>query len=126
MSSQTPDTLDVMLDLIDPLTVTTWLFASDAPRPVPAPSEVKAGYTALFLWFAMAIAVALLGWSLVRQLRRTQEAKENGVYGEDRRITAGPAFTTDEDQARAAEQSASETAQQSAPEGDEPSGEARP
>lgn len=89
-----------MLDLIDPLTLATWLSAAaDAPRPVPEPEEVKAGYTALLLWVAMIVAVGLLGWSLVRQLRRTQQAKANGVYGDDRRITRGPAFSVDEDDA---------------------------
>jgi hypothetical protein len=86
-----------MLDLIDPLVLTSWLSAAEAPRPIPQPEEVKAGYTALLLWIAMMIAVGLLGWSLVRQLRRTQKAKEAGVYGEDRKITSGPAFTSTED-----------------------------
>lgn len=87
-----------MLDLIDPLTIATWLQAADVPRPVPEPEDVKAGYTALFLWLGMGVAVALLGWSLTRQLRRTQAAKDAGVYGDDRRITAGPAFQVDEDE----------------------------
>ena len=84
--------------LLDPAIVTTLLSAAnDVPRPVPEGSEVKAGYVALLLWLGMAVAVGLLGWSLARQLRRTQQAKNDGVYGDDRRITAGPAFRTDED-----------------------------
>lgn len=56
--------------------------AQDAPRPVPEDDEVKAGYVALFLWLGMAVAVALLGWSLIRQIRRTSAAKDAGVYGD--------------------------------------------
>ncbi|QCX26686.1 hypothetical protein [Nocardioides jishulii] len=56
--------------------------AQDAPRPVPEDDEVKAGYVALFLWLGMCVAVALLGWSLIRQIRRTSAAKDAGVYGD--------------------------------------------
>lgn len=89
-----------MLDLIDPLTLTSWLFAADTPRPIPEPEEVKAGYIGLLFWIGLIVAIGLLGWSLVRQLKRTQVAKQKGVYGEDRRITDGPAFQVDEDDER--------------------------
>ena len=87
-----------MLDLFDPLTVSSLLQLSDSSstRQIE-PEDVKAGYTALLLWLAMAVAVGLLGWSLVRQLRKTQAAKEAGVYGEDRPITKGPASSAGED-----------------------------
>ncbi|MFC6152678.1 hypothetical protein [Nocardioides yefusunii] len=87
-----------MLAVIDPLiTLTTTFFTEVVPKPVPEGSEVKAGWTALFLWVAMIVAVGLLGWSLVRQLKRTLAAKEAGIYGEDRKITDGPAFEVDDE-----------------------------
>ena len=90
-----------MLDLFDPLTVSSLLQLSDSSssRQIE-PEDVKAGYTALLLWLAMAVAVGLLGWSLVRQLRKTQAAKDAGVYGEDRKITKGPAFSSDDSEPR--------------------------
>lgn len=56
--------------------------AQDAPRPVPEDHEVKAGYVALFLWLGMAVAVALLGWSLIRQFRKVAAARDAGLYGD--------------------------------------------
>lgn len=56
--------------------------AQDAPRPVPEDHEVKAGYVALFLWLGMAVAVALLGWSLIRQFRKVSAARDAGLYGD--------------------------------------------
>ncbi|MBE7323936.1 hypothetical protein IEQ44_04640 [Nocardioides sp. Y6] len=70
-----------MLELLTPDVLSSLLVAiEDAPRPVPEDSEVKAGYIALFLWLGMAVAVALLGWSLVRQFRKVNAAREAGVY----------------------------------------------
>ncbi|GGD14500.1 hypothetical protein [Nocardioides daphniae] len=72
-----------MHDLFSADLVTSFLtFAQDTPRPVPEDDEVKAGFVALFLWLGMCVAVALLGWSLMRQFRRTTEAKARGVYGD--------------------------------------------
>ena len=75
-----PDTLVHMLDLLDPTLVASILGASDAPRPVPEDNEVVAGYIALFIWLGLCVAVALLGWSLVRQFRKTTAANEAGLY----------------------------------------------
>jgi hypothetical protein len=58
----------------------------------PEPEDVKAGWTALIIFLLLAVAVAVLGFSLVKQLRKAQSAKDAGVYGDepvDR--TAGPA-----------------------------------
>ena len=41
--------------------------------PVPEDREVKAGWTALLLWLGMAIAVAVLAFSLVRRLRKAKD-----------------------------------------------------
>ncbi|WP_185996406.1 hypothetical protein [Nocardioides campestrisoli] len=73
-----------MLDLFDPSFLDPLLTLADgAPRPAPEPEDVKAGWTALLLWLGMAVAVALLGWSLVRQLRKTNAARDAGVFGDE-------------------------------------------
>ena len=71
-----------MLDLLDPALISSFLDLADNSGPVPEDSEVKAGYVALFLWLGMAVAVALLGWSLVRQFRKTAVSKAKGLYGD--------------------------------------------
>jgi hypothetical protein len=58
----------------------------------PEPEDVKAGWTAFIIFLLLAAAVAVLGFSLVKQLRKAQSAKDAGLYGDepvDR--TAGPA-----------------------------------
>ena len=72
-----------MLQLLDPSLLDPLLTLADgASRPAPEPEDVKAGWTALLLWLGMAVAVALLGWSLIRQLRRTNAARDAGIYGD--------------------------------------------
>jgi hypothetical protein len=48
----------------------------------PAPEDVKAGWTAFVVFLLLCAAVALLGLSLVKQLRKAQAAKDAGVYGD--------------------------------------------
>lgn len=48
----------------------------------PEPEDVKAGWTAFAIFIGLALAVALLGWSLVRQLRKADAARDAGVYGD--------------------------------------------
>lgn len=48
----------------------------------PAPEDVKAGWVALIVFLLLALAVAFLGFSLVKQLRKAQAAKDAGVYGD--------------------------------------------
>ncbi|WP_110239541.1 hypothetical protein [Nocardioides gilvus] len=71
-----------MLDLLDPSLISSFLDLADISEPVPEDSEVKAGYVALFLWLGMAVAVGLLGWSLIRQFRKTAISKAKGLYGD--------------------------------------------
>lgn len=47
----------------------------------PEPEDVKAGWTAFALFGLLALAVAVLGRSLVVHLRRAQRAADEGVYG---------------------------------------------
>ena len=49
----------------------------------PADKDVKAGWGAFGIFLALAVAVAFLGWSLVRQLKKTERNAEKGVFGED-------------------------------------------
>jgi hypothetical protein len=49
----------------------------------PEPEDVKAGWTALIIFLLLAVAVAVLGFSLVKQLRKAQSAKDAGVYGDE-------------------------------------------
>jgi hypothetical protein len=60
------------------LVMVLWL---DDPRPKD--DEVTAGGTAAAVFIALILAVAFLGWSLVRQLRKAQRAKDAGVYGDE-------------------------------------------
>ncbi len=49
----------------------------------PAPEDVKAGWVALLIFLLLGLAVAFLGWSLTKHLRKAQEAKDLGVYGDE-------------------------------------------
>ena len=60
--------------------------------PAPEPEDVTAGWTALIVFLLLIAAVALLGFSLVKQLRKAQAAKDAGVFDdpdEPRQGTAG-------------------------------------
>jgi hypothetical protein len=45
----------------------------------PKPADVKAGWTAFAVFLLLLLAVALLGWSLSRQLKKAQRNKEAGI-----------------------------------------------
>ena len=47
---------------------------------VPAPADVKAGWGAFALFIALGVAVALLGWSMTRHLRKARDNAELGVF----------------------------------------------
>ncbi len=51
--------------------------------PTPEPEDVKAGWGALVLFLLLIAAVVVLGFSLVKQLRKAQAAKDAGVYGDE-------------------------------------------
>ncbi|MGH3307995.1 MAG: hypothetical protein ACRDOX_09945 [Nocardioides sp.] len=55
------------------------LLADQAPEP----EDVTAGWTALVVFLLLIAAVVFLGFSLVKQLRKAQAAKDAGVYGDD-------------------------------------------
>jgi len=53
-----------------------------AADEVPKDEDVKAGWTAFVIFLLLAAAVVVLGFSLVKQLRKAQAAKDAGVYGD--------------------------------------------
>ncbi|MGZ8738520.1 MAG: hypothetical protein ACXWW7_15245 [Nocardioides sp.] len=48
----------------------------------PEPEDAKAGWTALIVFLLLGVALALLMFSMVKQLRKAQAAKDAGVYGD--------------------------------------------
>ena len=48
----------------------------------PEPEDVKAGWIAFVVFIGLILAVVVLGFSLVKQLRKAQAAKDAGVYGD--------------------------------------------
>ena len=48
----------------------------------PEPEDVTAGWTALVIFLLLIAAVVFLGFSLVKQLRKAQAAKDAGVFGD--------------------------------------------
>ena len=53
-----------------------------AADQTPKDEDVKAGWLALVLFLLLIGAVVLLAFSLVKQLRKAQAAKDAGVYGD--------------------------------------------
>lgn len=51
--------------------------------PTPEDTEVKAGPLGFALWIFMILAVVVLAFSLVKQLRKAQAAKDAGLYGDE-------------------------------------------
>ena len=62
----------------------------------PAPEDVKAGPVALLIFLLLALAVAFLGWSLTKQLRKAQAAKDAGAYGDEPADSADADSISDE------------------------------
>ncbi|MEJ7794948.1 MAG: hypothetical protein WKF50_05295 [Nocardioides sp.] len=56
-------------------------FTDQLPKG-PEPEDVKAGWTALAIFLLLGVALAFLMFSMVKQLRKAQAAKDSGVYGE--------------------------------------------
>lgn len=67
--------MQVLTALPDVLTVVVAL-ADESPEP----EDVKAGWVAFGVFILLILAVAFLGWSLVKQLRKVDAAEEAGLY----------------------------------------------
>jgi len=50
---------------------------------VPEEEDVTAGWLAFGIFIVLILAVAFLGWSLTKQLRKAQAAEDAGLYGHD-------------------------------------------
>jgi hypothetical protein len=48
----------------------------------PTDDDVKAGWTAFAIFLVLIAAVVVLAFSLAKQLRKAQAAKDAGVYGD--------------------------------------------
>lgn len=57
------------------------LLLAEDKKP-PEANDVVAGWTAFWIFLGLIVAVALLCWSLVRQLKKVNNAKDAGVYGD--------------------------------------------
>ena len=59
----------------------------DGADKVPDPSDVKAGWLGFLVFIGLAVAVAFLGFSLTRHLRKARDNAEKGVFdsGDDPR-----------------------------------------
>ena len=64
----------------------------------PKPEDVKAGWTAFIIFLLLAVAVAVLGFSLVKQLRKAQAARDAGVYGDEPVVDRGATGATGMDE----------------------------
>ena len=64
---------------MNPLILLLPLLVKGADK-VPAPEDVKAGWGAFALFIALAVAVALLGWSMSRHLRKARANADLGVF----------------------------------------------
>ncbi|MBJ7356550.1 hypothetical protein [Nocardioides sp.] len=49
----------------------------------PEPEDVKAGWTAFAVFLLLIGAVAFLGFSLTKHLRRAEDAEKAGLYGSE-------------------------------------------
>jgi len=48
----------------------------------PEPEDVKAGWVAFAVFAGLILAVVVLAFSLVKQLRKTEAARRAGVFGD--------------------------------------------
>ena len=55
-------------------------FAAAPSDPTPTPDQTVAGPWGFLVFIVLVIAVALLGWSLTRQLKKAQRAADEGKY----------------------------------------------
>jgi hypothetical protein len=71
--------MDILLAAVTVLSSGLAGFADKAPDP----EDVKAGWGAFAIFAGLALAVALLGWSLTKQLKKTKANAEAGVFGDE-------------------------------------------
>lgn len=70
---------------------TTQSFHTSQPAPEPNPpqdEDVVAGWTAFGIFIALCVAVAVIAWSMLRQFKKVEKAKVEGVFGEEAQAEA--------------------------------------
>jgi hypothetical protein len=87
-----PVTSPVISTVISPVFSMVLALAGGAPEP----EDVKAGWTAFAIFLLLVAAVAFLGLSLVKHLRKAQAAQQAGAYGPDEDSADGPAAGSDD------------------------------
>jgi hypothetical protein len=70
----------LLVDVLAHLALVLTAVADEAPEP----EDVKAGWTAFAIFLLLIGAVAFLGFSLTKHLRKAQAAEEAGLYGSDK------------------------------------------
>lgn len=71
------------LEDMDVLIVHSLTLLSILAEEGPEPEDVKAGWTAFAIWIGLGLAVVVLGFSLAKQMRKVQAAKDAGRYGDE-------------------------------------------
>lgn len=66
-------------------------------QQAPEDDDVVAGWTAFAIFGLLILAVAFLGFSLTKQLRKAERAEEEGLYDPSDRKRPGPVEDGDED-----------------------------
>jgi hypothetical protein len=78
----------------------TLLLLTDAIRVAeekgPKPEDVKAGWAAFGIFIALALAVVVLGFSLVKHLRKAEANKNAGAFGDEPVAPSEPAAANDD------------------------------
>jgi hypothetical protein len=83
---------DLTSPVISPVISMVLALAGGAPEP----EDVKAGWTAFAIFLLLVAAVAFLGFSLVKHLRKAQSAQQAGVYDADNDSADGPPAGSDD------------------------------
>ncbi len=52
----------------------------------PKPTDVKAGPLGFAVWIFLILAVVVIAFSLVKQLRKAQAAKDAGLFGDEPKV----------------------------------------
>lgn len=60
------------------------LASASSQQTAPPDDSVVAGPWGFLIFILLVGAIAFLGWSMIRQFRKVDEAKEQGVYDESR------------------------------------------
>ena len=67
------------------LALDLWVALAPGADEPPAPEDYNAGWLGLAVIVALALAVAVLGVSLTRHLRKARDNADHGVFGSDDR-----------------------------------------